>query len=103
MVDAREDVFDAEFEIDTSNRESGLMCRDLCLWMSRCQPLRPRRPVGKLQTHQHIGHRGIEPDDAQTLTAQRVNGLHAPSLNGCVMSLMRYYRGEILSSTGEFR
>ena len=73
MVDAEQDVLDAEFEIGCRDSPGALICRYSCPRRTGRQSFDPLAAVGKLNTHKGVGHSARQAVDPHLLTCEGLN------------------------------
>ena len=71
MIDAEQDVLDAELEIGSGDRPAALTGRDRRLRRSRRQPLDPFASIDELDPHERVGHGACQTVDAHLLARKR--------------------------------
>jgi hypothetical protein len=101
MIDAEEDVTDAELQIGRRHLPNVLPRRNPGLWQRRGQTLDPGPSVGELDPHEGVGHRVLKPVDPDLLAGERFNGPNLPGLHQGVVRAPRQDRRRRLDPTGE--
>ena len=93
MIDAEQDVLDAEREVGGGDRPSALTGGNPRPRRSRRQPFDPLAAVGERHAHQRVGHGARQPFDPHLLAAERIDRRQAPGLHHGVVGYPRNDRG----------